>query len=78
MTSHRTRNLGTVAEAATRYRVSEHTIRRGVWDGRIPSTRVGRQIRLDFDALDELFDRPATVPMVDGDGLSETRVQRVN
>jgi excisionase family DNA binding protein len=45
--------LVTIQEAAVLLRVSPVTIRRHVAAGRLPAVRVGRQIRIERDALDD-------------------------
>jgi excisionase family DNA binding protein len=63
-----------IAEACARYSVSDSTLRRAIWDRRIPSYRVGRQYRLDVEVLDQLFAR-AVVDEPDG-SMSVTRPPR--
>ena len=76
MAGQSARPLVSVAAAAERYGVHPYTIRRAIWDKRIPVMRVGRQIRLDLDALDALF-RVEAAPDADAQrSLSVTRPQR--
>lgn len=53
--------LITIQEAAVLLRVSPVTVRRHVAAGRLPAVRVGRQIRIERDALDD-FAAPVAAP----------------
>jgi excisionase family DNA binding protein len=46
-------------EAARLYKVSEVTIRRRIYDGTLPASRIGdRLIRIDVDDLEKAFSTP--------------------
>jgi excisionase family DNA binding protein len=52
----------TLREAAARLRVSERTLRRLIAIGAVPAVKVGSQIRLDPDELDQyIYGDPETV-----------------
>ena len=44
----------TVREVASRLRVSDLTVRRWVWAGKLPATRIGRMVRIDEADLTRL------------------------
>ncbi len=46
--------LATVDEAATRLRLSEHTVRAAIRRGAIPAVRLGRCVRIAVEVLDAL------------------------
>jgi excisionase family DNA binding protein len=50
------RHFLTVPETAERLRVSPKTVYRLVWSGQLPALRIGSQIRIDEQALEEWLD----------------------
>lgn len=54
----------TVHEAASRLRVSDLTVRRWIWSGKLPAIRVGRGLRIQQSDLENLLQRepPRSLP----------------
>ena len=52
----------TVPEAARRVGRSPETVRRWIWNGRLPSEKIGNQHLVDADALDALTGALAPAP----------------
>ena len=44
----------TVAEVATKLRVSKMTVYRLVWDGQLPAVKIGRSVRIWRTSLEKL------------------------
>jgi excisionase family DNA binding protein len=54
--------LLTIQETAERLRVNPITVRRFIADGRLPAVRVGRGVRVEKDAVDQLLEPVAPKP----------------
>jgi len=66
MSDTRAHDLLTVAEAAERLRTPESTIRRWCAEGRLSSTRIGRQLLIGRAGVDAIIaDANRPVPMKD-------------
>lgn len=70
------RPLASVATAAEHYGVSEWTLRRAIWEKRLPYLQVGRQIRLNLDELDALFEHPVAPGTTTAGSLTVTPQRR--